>query len=470
MARAKIICTMGPSCMDAQTVERLISNGMNVARINFSHGDHDEYRTMISTIKTAAGKRGEPVAILGDLSGPKIRIGELETETVTLTPGSEITITTSEIKGNADIVSTTYPNLVSDVEKGDRILIDDGRIELKVLEVRSEEVRAAVVVGGVLKPHKGMNLPGVNISAPAVSAKDFRDIEFAVQEELDFLALSFVRTPEDVIKAKKLLANCGSEIPVIAKIEKEEAVKAFDRILEQADGIMIARGDLGVEMASEQVPLIQKRLIRLCNEAGKPVITATQMLESMTGNPRPTRAETSDVANAVIDGSDAVMLSGETAVGKYPIEAVETMRRIVDGVECEVGKGRSLADRTPRELTIEDAVTVAACRAAELLKAKAIVAYTQSGSTAKRLSRHRPKTPILAISPNDSIRRRLAVYWGVRTALVKEVLDTDSMVSTAETIAKENGYAAQGDIIVITSGTPIGISGSTNLMNVHTVT
>ncbi|MBN1291913.1 MAG: pyruvate kinase [Candidatus Latescibacteria bacterium] len=470
MNRAKIICTIGPACNDPETLDGLLSSGMKVARINFSHGGHEDFKSMITNLRTVAQKRGEPIAILGDLCGPKIRIGELEEESVELIAGQKITITTRDIKGSNVILSTTYPNLVSDVEKNNRILIDDGRIELKVIDVRPEEVHATVVIGGTIKPHKGMNLPGVNVSAPAISAKDFSDIEFAVREEIDFLALSFVRTPDDVIKAKKLISNYGSDIPVIAKIEKEEAVDAFEKILATADGIMIARGDLGVEMASEQVPLIQKRIIKACNEAGKPVITATQMLESMTTQPNPTRAETSDVANAVIDGSDAVMLSGETAVGKYPIKAAETMQRIINGVECEFGYGRSMIDhRLQSQPTIEDAVTAAACRAAELLKAKAIIAYTQSGSTARRISKHRPRTSILAISPSESARRRLSLFWGVRSALVKDVLDTESMVSTAEKIAVANGYAVSGDIIVITSGTPIGVAGSTNLMTVHKV-
>ena len=460
---------MGPACRELDMVEGLIACGMNVARINFSHGTHDEYRAMISTIREAAAKKCEPIAILGDLSGPKIRIGELEEPSFTLSAGKEIVITTREVVGNADRVSTTYPNLVTDIEKGNRILIDDGNIELKVLDVKPDEVRCVVEIGGELKPHKGMNLPGAEISAPAISAKDLADIEFAVRESVDFLALSFVRTPEDVVKAKKVIANYGSDIPVIAKIEKEEAVRAFDRILMEADGIMIARGDLGVELASEQVPLIQKRIIKACNATSKPVITATQMLESMTNHPRPTRAETSDVANAIIDGSDAVMLSGETAVGKYPLKAAEMMRRIVDGVEGELGEGRSVMDWIPRESTVEDAVTAAACRAAEILNARAIVAYTQSGSTAMRLSQHRPKTRILAISPSDCIRRRLALFWGVRSALVEEVLDTDSMVGTAEKIVKDINYARPGDIIVITSGTPLGVAGSTNLMTIHHV-
>ncbi len=470
MPGAKIICTLGPSCSNIQAIAGMVSGGMNIARINFSHGNHEDFRAMIANIRKVADSREEPIAILGDLCGPKIRVGDLEGESVHLEAGKRIIITTREIKGNSEVLGTTYPNLVSDVEKGDRILIDDGRIELRVLGVGPEEVQAEVVTGGDVKPHKGMNLPGVNVSAPAISAKDFGDLEFAVKEKIDFLALSFVRTPEDVIKAKKLISNYGSDIPVIAKIEKEEAVIAFDKILNEADGIMIARGDLGVEMASEQVPLIQKRIIRECNEAGKPVITATQMLESMTFHPSPTRAETSDVANAVIDGSDAVMLSGETAIGKYPIKAAETMRRIIEGVECELGTGISMINRSLHaESTIEDAVTAAACRTAELLKAKAIVAYTQSGSTARRISKHRPRTRILAISPSESIRRRLTIFWGVHSVLVEEVLDMDSMVCTAENIAKANGYASSGDIIVITSGTPIGVAGSTNLMNVHRV-
>ncbi|MFC1607889.1 pyruvate kinase [Candidatus Latescibacterota bacterium] len=469
MAKAKIICTMGPSCNTVEMVEGLIDSGMNVARINFSHGNHDEYRLMISAIREAAAKKQEPIAILGDLCGPKIRIGELDKPVIDLETGGSIVITTRNIIGNADRVSTTYPNLVTDVEKGNRILLDDGNIELSVTDVSSDEVRCEIVIGGVLKPNKGMNLPGIHVSAPAISAKDLCDIEFAVREGVDLLALSFVRTPDDVKKAKKIVANFGSDIPIIAKIEKEEAVRAFESIHDEADGIMIARGDLGVEMASEQVPLIQKRIIRACNETAKPVITATQMLESMTYHPNATRAETSDVANAIIDGSDAVMLSGETAVGKYPLKTVETMKRIIDGVEGELRKGRRVEDWFSRESTIENAVTAAACRAAELLDARAIVAYTQSGSTAMRLSQQRPRTPILALSPCEGIRRRLSLFWGVRSILVEQVPDTESMVDTAERIVRENGYAQRDNIIVITSGTPLGVAGTTNLMNIYKI-
>ncbi len=467
MARAKIICTLGPASFDESVIRGLVDAGMNIARINFSHGVHEDLERVVASVRNVAAATGNPIAILGDLAGPKIRIGEVENGGMRLEPGAELTITTRETPGSGDTVSTTYLNLATDVEKGCRILIDDGNIELVVTEVFPEGVRTRVVVGGLLKPHKGMNLPGVKVSAPAISTKDFTDLEFAARHDFDYVGLSFVRSPDDVAKTKKILANFGSDIPVIAKIEKEEAVSQFDNVLAESDGIMIARGDLGVEMASEQVPLIQKRIIEKCNMAGKPVITATQMLESMTHNPRATRAETSDVANAVLDGSDAVMLSGETAVGSYPIKAVETMRRIIDGVENELGKGRSVLNRDPAESTIADAVTVAAVRAAEILNAAAIIAYTQSGSTAKRLSMHRPKTRIVAITPSETIRRRLALYWGIRSTLVSEVVDTDSMVSIAGRIAIECGYAKSGDIIVITSGTPIGMSGTTNLMNIH---
>jgi pyruvate kinase len=469
MSRTKIICTLGPSTRDEKTITALAASGMNVARINFSHGTYEEKLDVIAKVRKVSSETGNPIAILGDLCGPKIRICELEQEKILIHPGNTLTITTREITGNTEIVSTTYPNLASDVNSGDRILIDDGKIELIVEAVRPGEVKTRVVIGGELKPHKGMNLPGVSISVPAISSKDFKDIEFAVNEGFDLLALSFVRTPDDVAKTKKILGNYNSDIPVIAKIEKEEAVNAFDEILHLADGIMIARGDLGVEIASEKVPLIQKHLINSCNKAGKPVITATQMLESMISNPRATRAETSDVANAVIDGSDAVMLSGETAVGKYPIVAVETMKRIIDGVEEQVGKGHSFTNVILDNPNIEDAVTAAACRAAEVLNAKVIVAYTQSGSTAMRLSKYRPRTRIIALTPFEEIRRRISIYWGIRSILVHDIQNTDSMADTAENLIVKNGHARKGDIIVITLGTPLNEPGTTNLVNVHRI-
>jgi len=447
----------------------LVKAGMNVARLNFSHDTHDEFKQRIASVRKISQKTGKPITILGDLCGPKIRIGDIEGGSFELKTGDELTITTRQIIGNPGIVSTTYPNLISDVEKGNRVLIDDGNIELIVENVKPNEVKTRVIYGGELKKHKGMNLPGVNISAPTISVKDFSDIEFSVKEGIDILALSFVRTAEDIVKAKKIISNYGSDIPVIAKIEKEEAVNNIEGIVHEAYGIMIARGDLGVEMAPECVPLIQKRIITICNKLGKPVITATQMLESMISNPRATRAETSDVANAIIDGSDAVMLSGETSIGKFPIKAAETAGRIIEDVEQEIGKGRSFVDFIPEESTVADAVTAAACRAAEILNAKVIVAYTQSGSTAMRLSKHRPKTRILAITPSEDIRRRIEIFWGIRSALIQNVVEIDEVASTAEEIVKKEGLGKKGDITVITFGTPIGVTGSTNLMNVFRI-
>ncbi len=470
MARAKLICTLGPSTRDKKTIMELVEAGMDVARINFSHETHDEFRHRISNVREISEQTGKPITILGDLCGPKIRIGDIEGNSFMIKSGDELTITTRNIIGTPGIVGTTYPDLVGDVEKGNRILIDDGNIELIVKDVKHDEVKTIVVFGGELKKHKGINLPGVNVSAPTISTKDFSDIEFAVKEGIDVLALSFVRRADDIVKAKKLISNCGSEIPVIAKIEKEEAINNIEDIVHEAYGIMIARGDLGVEMASEHVPLIQKRLIKICNKLGKPVITATQMLESMINNPRPTRAETSDIANAIIDGSDAVMLSGETSVGKYPVKAAETAHSIINDVECEIGEGRSYMDWVPeQESTIDDAVTAAACRAAEILNAKAIIAFTQSGSTAMRLSKYRPRTKILAITPSEKIRRRIELFWGVRSTLIEGVVNSDMIAETVGQIAKKEGIAKKGDIIVITYGTPIGVSGSTNLMNIQKI-
>lgn len=470
MARAKLICTLGPATTDEKTVRKLVEAGMNIARLNFSHDTHEESRQRIAMIRKIAEETGEPISILGDLRGPKIRIGAIEGGSFLLKENDKLTITTREIIGKKGIVSTTYPNLVSDIEKGGSILIDDGKIELVVEKVKAEEVITKVVIGGELKENKGFNLPGTTVSAPTISSKDFSDIEFAVKEGIDLLALSFVRSPMDVVKAKKLIANHGSDIPVIAKIEKEEAVNNLEQIIEESFGIMIARGDLGVEMASEHVPLIQKRIISMCNTIGKPVITATQMLESMIENPKPTRAETSDVANAIIDGTDVVMLSGETSIGKYPIEAAATAKRIIKDVEREIGKGRSHLDASPWASTVGDAVTNAACRAGEILNAKAIVAYTQSGSTAMRLSKYRPQTKILAITPSEKIRRRIELFWGIRSVLVEQKVDTDQIASTSGEALKKAGIAAKGDIAIITFGTPIGVAGSTNLMNIITVT
>lgn len=466
MPRAKLICTLGPATRDEHTIIGLVNAGMAVARLNFSHDTYDEFSHRINLVRKISHQTGRPIAILGDLRGPKIRLGEIENGSFYLNEGDELLITTRDVIGKPGLVSTTYRDLVSDVEAGNRILIDDGKIELVVEDVRSEEVKTKVIIGGELKNHKGFNLPGVSVSAPTISSKDMMDIEFAVKEGIDLLALSFVRTPDDVIKARKLIHNCKSDIPIISKIEKEEAVNNIEGIIKESYGIMIARGDLGVEMASEHVPLVQKRIINLCNKVGKPVITATQMLESMITNARPTRAETSDVANAIIDGSDAVMLSGETSVGKYPVKAAETVKSIIMDVENEVGKGRSFRDWFTEDSSIGEAITAAACRAAEILNAKVIVAYTQSGSTAQRLSKYRPKTRILAITPSEITRRRMEIMWGIRSTLIENVIDIDMIASTAEKTVRAEGLAQKGDIIVITFGTPIGVAGTTNLVNI----
>ncbi len=468
MPRAKLICTLGPSTSAEKTVMELVDAGMNVARLNFSHETYDEFRKRIAMVRAVSEKTGKPISILGDLCGPKIRVGEIEGGSFEIFPGDELRITTRDVIGTPGLVSTTYPNLVSDVEKGNHVMIDDGNIKLVVEHVKPDEVTARVVYGGILKSHKGMNLPGVNVSAPSISTKDFSDIEFAVREGIDLLALSFVRSVNDVEKAKKIVANYGSDIPVIAKIEKEEAVDDIEKIVNEAYGIMIARGDLGVEMASERVPLIQKKIIGICNRLGKPVITATQMLESMISKPIATRAETSDVANAIIDGSDAVMLSGETSIGKYPIEAALTVARIIKDVEGSLSDEQRLFDRRIQEKTtsIEDAVTASACRAAEILSAKALLAYTQSGSTAMRLAKHRPRTRMLAITPSEKIRRRIQIFWGIKSALIEKVVEIDKIAETAEKIVKQEKLAKKGDIVVITFGTPIGVAGTTNLINI----
>jgi len=470
MARAKLICTLGPATESEEKIIRLVDAGMNVARINFSHGDHDYFRMLIERIRAVSEKTGKTISVLGDLCGPKIRIGDIEGGSFDLNAGDSLTLTTRTVVGKPGLVSTTYPNFVSDIEAGKRILIDDGNIELAVEDVRPEEVKTNVLVGGNLKEHKGMNLPGVKVSAPAISAKDFSDIEFSVQEGVDLLALSFVRSPHDIVKAKTIIANLGGDIPVIAKIEKEEAVGDIGEIIQQSFGIMIARGDLGVEMAPERIPLIQKTIIKKCNVLGKPVITATQMLESMIHNPRATRAETSDVANAILDGSDAVMLSGETSIGKYPEAAAKTAHSIIENVENELGKGRSFSEFIPEESVIADAVTAAACRAAEILSASLIVAYTESGSTAMRLSKHRPKTRILAITPSERIQRRIEIFWGVRSCRAPEVVDVGNVAREAGDLAVKKGLAKKGDTVVVTFGTPIGVAGTTNLMNIVKIT
>jgi len=411
--RNKIVATVGPASCSKEMLLALMEAGADVFRLNFSHGQHDALTETVALIRQISRNRRRAVAILGDLQGPKIRTGMMRGDVMTLTSGESVVITTADVLGEHGVIPTTYNALPQDVSDGDRILLDDGLLELQVEKISGEQVHCRVLVGGQLKNRKGMNLPGVAVSAPALTEKDLSDLEFCIEQELDYLALSFVRTATEVIELKKILAQREVSIQVIAKIEKPEAVEAFAEILVAADGIMVARGDLGVEINSEKVPLIQKHIIRQCNLAGKPVITATQMLESMVNNPRPTRAETSDVANAILDGTDAVMLSAETASGDYPCEAVEMMVRVAVDVERDPQLKEQFfhplsEQSSTRSLT--ESIGQAACRVAENVGAAAILAFTQTGSTAALVAKYRPPMPVYAVTPTLAVRRRMALY------------------------------------------------------------
>jgi len=462
MRRAKIVCTLGPASATDEVIGALIDAGLNVARLNFSHGTHEDHRSTFDLLRAAAERRGTPVAILQDLQGPKIRVGKMEGGSVSLVKGSQLLLTTEDVEGTAQRVPHTYRPLPKDVDPGDRILLDDGRLELEVLGAEGEaEVRCKVVVGGELSNRKGMNLPGVKLSTPALTDKDRADLAFGVELGVDFVAISFVRRPEDVAEAKALARG----IPVIAKIEKPEAVDCFDEILAVADGIMVARGDLGVEMGPEKVPLIQKQLIEQTNRAGKVVITATEMLDSMRHNPRPTRAEASDVANAILDGTDAVMLSGETAAGDYPVRSVETMGRIIQVIE---GSPRFLDRPLPpsvqhRETT--NAMARAAVLASRELEAEVVLCYTESGRTAKLISEYRPRALILAVTADQTVYRRLALEWGVYPLLVDNTPSTDETIARMTEAACEAKLAHRGQLVVLTMGSRV--NGASDIMKIH---
>ncbi|HYR03426.1 MAG TPA: pyruvate kinase [Syntrophobacteria bacterium] len=412
--RTKIIATIGPSSAAPAMIEQLIVSGVDVFRLNFSHGANKDKAEIIATVRSISGRLGKAVAILADLQGPKIRTGRMENGAIQLLKGDRLDITTDEVVGRPGLISTIYKPLPQDVKPGSRILMDDGLIELKVQSVTGNTVHCTVVEGGTLKDLKGINLPGVNVSSPSLTPKDRIDLEFCLEHGVDYLALSFVRKSSDVEELKQIIADRGLSTPVIAKIEKPEALRNFKAILKATDGVMVARGDLGVEIEAERVPLIQKKIIQACNAAGKPVITATQMLESMINHPRPTRAETSDVANAILDGTDGVMLSGETASGQFPVEAVRTMVRVARDVES-TGLVLPPSGSGARRYSIAEAVAEAACHAAATLKARALVVFTQSGSTAALISKFRPQLPIFAFTPFLEIEQRLALYWGVQT-------------------------------------------------------
>ena len=470
--RIKIVATIGPASSDRAVLHDLMEAGADVFRLNFSHGQHQEMARIVETIRDLSTDRRRAVAILGDLQGPKIRVGNLRDGRMMLVAGEQVTVTTEDVLGEARMIPTTYQNLTDDVQSGDRILLDDGLMEMRVEEVSPPHVLCRVVVGGLLKDRKGINLPGVKVSAPSLTQQDIDDLAFCLEHELDYVALSFVRSAEDVLQLKNHIIERRTEIRVIAKIEKPEAVKAFDEILAVADGIMVARGDLGVEMAPEKVPLIQKSIIRRCNQLGKPVITATQMLESMIGSPRPTRAETSDVANAILDGSDAVMLSAETATGAYPREAVAMMVRVARDVEADPELGKLVFEPVIWDrgyLHLPEAIGQAACQIARNVGAAAILAFTQTGSTAALVSKFRPHIPIYGVTPNQAVRRRLALYAGVRSVRVDIRGDTEGQIRSVEAAVLSAGLVQKGDVVVITMGSPVSDPGTTNLVKIHRV-
>lgn len=470
MRKTKIVCTIGPASEDVEVLKKLLASGMNVARLNFSHGVHEEHGLRIENIKQASRETNIPVAIMLDTKGPEIRIGLLEKDQIELIEGEKITLTTTEILGNKERIFVNYSGLPNDVSLGDILLLDDGLISLKVLEIDATEILCEVVNGGLLSNRKKLNLPGVQLNLPGLTERDYADIAFGVKAGIDFIAASFIRNAADVIAIRKILEELDSQAAIIAKIENRQGVDNIAEILQVADGIMIARGDLGVEIPAEEVPLVQKRLIKESNQAGKPVITATQMLDSMSRNPRPTRAEASDVANAILDGSDAIMLSAETATGKFPVEAVKTMARIAKRTEDSLNGGlfRHIRNVNVGQNTTE-AISYATCSTAATLGATAIISASKTGSTARMVAKYRPQAPIIATTPDEKVARRLLLVWGVYPLIVDESNNSDRLFAKSVDIAKENGYIKEGDLVVFTAGLPLGIPGSTNMLKVHTV-
>jgi pyruvate kinase len=465
---SKIVCTIGPASRSPRLIERLLRAGMDVARLNFSHGSHANHAETIALLRAAALQLRKPLAILADLQGPKIRTGALAGRSpVVLRAGQQFVITTARILGDSTRVSTVFKPLPREVNRGDRILLSDGLIELRVKQVRGREVICEVVNGGALGENKGINLPGIKLRVPALTPKDRADLIFALKQGADYIAVSFVRRPEDVLLAKTLVRRARKDTPVIAKLEKPEAIENLDAILRVADGVMVARGDLGVEMNPERVPVVQKTIIKRAREFRRPVITATQMLESMTENPRPTRAEASDVANAIFDGSDAVMLSAETATGKYPVEAVGMMARIIEEAEASITEFPWPA---PQErLKVAETVAELVCHGSRELHMKLIAVFTHSGFTARLISRYRPLVPIIAFSPEEATRRRMALIWGVRPRSIPDVRKVDGLAAVAEKRLLEERLVRKGDVIGIVAGTPMGIRGTTNFMKFHVI-
>jgi len=468
--RTKIVATLGPASDTKEVIWALAEAGADVFRLNFSHGTPEDHRRRVALVREVEKELGKTLAILQDLQGPKIRIGRFREGRVELRPGAPFTLTRLPVEGDETRVSLTYKGLPEDVAPGQVLLLDDGRIRLRVEGVQGDEILTRVEVGGLLSDSKGINVPGADLSIPALSEKDIQDLALGAELGVDWVAVSFVRTRDDLLLARHYLARYGSRAKLMAKIEKPSAVHRFEEILEEADGIMVARGDLGVEMPLEEVPIVQKRLILRCIAAGKPVVTATQMLESMVHNPSPTRAEASDVANAIFDGSDAVMLSAETAAGAYPVEAVAMMARIAGVVESSPEFLQKLNVLRPAPTpTTQDAIAQAADDVVEAVGAKAIVVFTATGSSARRIARTRPQVPILALTPSPEVERQLALVWGVLPHLAPDPQDTDDMVRIALREVKRFGLAQVGERVVIAAGVPFGVRGTTNLLRVERV-
>lgn len=471
MLKTKIICTLGPACDETETMRELLRNGMSAARMNFSHGTHEEHLERLTKFKALRDELGLHTALLLDTKGPEIRIGTFGQKRVELLPGQQFTLSTRETPGDSTRVWVSYDALPGDVMAGQSILIDDGLVELRVLETKETEIVCAVVNGGELSDRKSVNIPGAKINLPAITAQDEQDILFAIEHEFDYIAISFVRKASDVLDVRSVLEhNHGNRIKLISKIENREGIDNIDEILRVSDGIMIARGDLGVEIPFEEIPALQKLLIKKTYKSGKPVITATQMLDSMIRNPRPTRAEATDVANAIYDGTSAIMLSGETASGKHPAEALRTMVKIAEATEQSIHYwNRFVSDSFDMPPTVTNAISYACCSSAMNLGARAILTVTKSGKTARMLSRFRPNCPIIAATTDEVTLRQLMLSWGVEPTSVKEVLSTDDLFRVAVDGALREGMVARGDLVVITAGVPVGISGTTNILKIETV-
>jgi pyruvate kinase len=465
--RAKIVCTLGPASSSQDRITALISAGLDVARLNLSHGTHDDHLAAYQRVRAGSDATGRSVGVLADLQGPKIRLGSFAGGPFRLAAGDEFSITTDDVPGTEREASTTYQGLADDVKPGDRILIDDGNVQLDVLSVSGRTVRTRVVVGGKISDHKGINLPGVSVSAPALTSKDEIDLRWALETGVDMVAMSFVRSPEDAVVARKIMNDLGRHVPLIAKIEKPEAVRVLPEIVDAFDGIMVARGDLGVELPLEQVPAVQRQAIALTRERARPVIVATQMLESMIGSPRPTRAEVSDVAGAVAEGADAVMLSAETSVGSYPVETVATMSRIIAAAEEHSLRAESHLTRVPT--TTGGAIARAAAEVGAIVGAKALVAFTMSGETTRRLARYRSPIPLLAFTTDPAVRSQMSLTWGVETFIAPTVHHTDDMVREVDTALVRLNRCSIGDKIVIVAGSPPGSPGKTNALRVHRI-